>query len=569
MLKYWRDKLVLSVALVAFLVSVMLMVISLNRNLKGDIGYHVLSSKMFGVPASLIEKGVKPFLWGKIENGWDGQFYYFMANDLLARDSESLQHIDTPAYRYQRIGLPFLSRVLAAALGMTWVSPLVYYITSLSLVVLASWCLAAYYRSLNSSPALALIWTFAIGTQLTLLTGLPDAAADSLLALAIIALLRKNNLAYAFFATLACLTREAYAVLPLVGGAVLTYQAFFQEKSEGQGYIRRIKRVWPHVIPVLFFMAWQAYIKMKFTAFAGAKADGILSLPFVSLWKFFASGITGHHLYVPAGMYSYSEAVFLGLFLILILFAISFACPVLTRWRTVERPNFIVSCVALILSMLYLCFGPVVMMHYSGYLKAANVFFMLAPLCIVSVDKKVPRSFLFFSAIFIILAFQMFWYDWIWQSNGAISRYTHSGDVTEKNRQECVPNLKSSVQLVKMEAGPTGGLLARMLTPYDMIFWINLKNEGQVPFSSSHAEGSVNLASHWLSGKERSGTQDGPRTMFAVPLQPGLATTLPVIVRKPRKKGDYVLSIGLVQEGCGWWDAKAPQDAYQLPFTIE
>ena len=65
----------------------------LERTLEGDINNHILAGEMFGTPSELVQKGIKPLYHGEGQTGWDGQFYYYMANDLLGLKDTAVHRV--------------------------------------------------------------------------------------------------------------------------------------------------------------------------------------------------------------------------------------------------------------------------------------------------------------------------------------------------------------------------------------------------------------------------------------------------------------------------------------------
>ena len=97
-------------------------------------------------------------------SGWDGQFHFYIANDLLLQ-KDTAQHIDAPTYRYQRIGLPLLARGLAFLTFSDWVSPLAYWGTSVLLVAAGTFAFAWMLATLGLPPWLSLVWALSGGVQ--------------------------------------------------------------------------------------------------------------------------------------------------------------------------------------------------------------------------------------------------------------------------------------------------------------------------------------------------------------------------------------------------------------------
>lgn len=110
----------------------------LHGTLEGQINNHILAGDMFGVPDALQQKGIKPLYYGPGRTGWDGQFYYYIANDLLGLKDTS-EHIDASTYRYQRVGLSLYTAIVAALTGQDWVSPDTFFVSYFVLVLVATW----------------------------------------------------------------------------------------------------------------------------------------------------------------------------------------------------------------------------------------------------------------------------------------------------------------------------------------------------------------------------------------------------------------------------------------------
>lgn len=84
------------------------------------------------------------------EHGYDGEFYYLIAHDPLNRRG-FLAYVDTPRYRWRRIGLPGLAHLLAFG-NDAWVDP-VYVALQLVFVFLGAYWLAAYAQHNRRSAA--------------------------------------------------------------------------------------------------------------------------------------------------------------------------------------------------------------------------------------------------------------------------------------------------------------------------------------------------------------------------------------------------------------------------------
>jgi len=374
----------------------------------GTFNQHFLPAKMFGVPEELAEKGIKPLYVEPKECGWDGQFYYYIANDVLGLKDTS-KHIDADAYRYQRIGLPLLAKVLSLVVLRDWVSPVIYYLTSLLLILGAAVTGASFFKEKGVLPYWILIWSLGVGTQLTLMNGLPDAAADSLLIMALVALMRRHYGWYAVAASLAALSREAYVLVAMTIFLTHFCSKFLPINSLSLLNIKKCcletlldRTMWFLFLPVLIFTLWQGYIHFHFGS-PSAQASGILGLPFQNIWHYFYSGWQQQHPLLGPGPIGRIEAIGILLFVVLLS-----SCLVrligLLKWGSSRDSSGVGIAIGFVcLIGMYYCFGPTVMQHYTGYMKAANIFYFLF-FFITALDKRsVFKSWLYVIAIGFVI----------------------------------------------------------------------------------------------------------------------------------------------------------------------
>ena len=115
----------------------------LSSELRGNIDWSILSSTQYKIPDALQANGFEPIYTRKGANGWDGQFYYYMANDILAQ-TDAKQKIEMAPYRYQRIGVSLVAKIASVICGYSYVPVMIFYLTSAFLVLLASFVFAAF-----------------------------------------------------------------------------------------------------------------------------------------------------------------------------------------------------------------------------------------------------------------------------------------------------------------------------------------------------------------------------------------------------------------------------------------
>ncbi len=398
--KYGANSLVVCLTLA---LSLFVMSLYVEGPLNGNFDHHVMTAKRFGQPAELREHGLTSLYRTKEDKGWDGQFYYFMANDILAT-KDSAQHMDSDAYRYQRIGLPLVAKALSLVLLQDWVSPALYYASSLLLVLMATLYGAAFLQRRGVAPFYILFWSLAAGTQLTMMNGLPDAAADAMLIIALTALLDHKLIRYALAMTLAVLTREAYMLLPFfiaVASVLYPLRDPLQRRLEQLITQLRTPGVLVHLIPLLAFGLWQGWVRLRFSGTPVEQAQGILGLPLVSLWQHLIAGLAGHYPGLAAGDDSYFAAINLLFFLGLLLLSLLILIRLLrSGWQSKASPLVMgIGAGFFALSLLYLHFGVTVIWHFSGFMKAAAILGFVLPLCYALQGKKFPALMILFLCI--------------------------------------------------------------------------------------------------------------------------------------------------------------------------
>jgi len=151
--------------------------------------------------------------------GYDGQFVYYIARDL---DPQRVSpYLDVPAYRYQRILLPLLTRVLSfgsvdllpwmlAALGVVSLAAGTWVVSEL----LAGWGISRWY---------ALVYGLFAGFLLAVVVDLPEPLAFGLAAGGLLALEREKRLLGWVLLGMSVFAKETTALF--VAAVMLTYLA--------------------------------------------------------------------------------------------------------------------------------------------------------------------------------------------------------------------------------------------------------------------------------------------------------------------------------------------------------
>jgi hypothetical protein len=240
----------------------------------------LLISDYFGVPAAEAAAGIRPVCHAP-EVGWDGQFYYHIANDPFAL-SGTPDHATGGIYRYQRIGVPLLAKAISVLCGEKIVSPFLYLTLHIALVCVGFGVLVWWLLSQNLPRWYALGWLLSGGILFATPNGLPDGPGDAFFIMTFIALLGRRLVPYALAATALVLTREGYAVFPAaVFGFTLIGRIAWTTPQTWQRWVLT-------ALPGVAAVGWQAYVCWRLGATPQAvqgAGPALAKLPFAAFWE--------------------------------------------------------------------------------------------------------------------------------------------------------------------------------------------------------------------------------------------------------------------------------------------
>jgi len=228
-----------------------------HRSYEGYYHGPLLISAKFGVPESLPAELFSPVYID--ESGWDGQFFYWMSTDPWIVDPTVGPHMDSPDYRYQRIGIAIVVWAAAKVLGEDYPSPRSYFLVINLIVALGVGVLAGYLRSRGRSPWLVLPWVCSAGVAFSSWHGLPDTVADVWFLLSFIALVSRRWVLYAAFATLLLLTREGFAPF-----AAFVWLGLLVRRLRDGRSAASFSTLVLTMIPGIVVLTWAAYVAHQF-----------------------------------------------------------------------------------------------------------------------------------------------------------------------------------------------------------------------------------------------------------------------------------------------------------------
>jgi hypothetical protein len=226
-----------------------------------------------GDPLALVQVGTY-YASGDAQGsqGYDGQFVYYMALDL--HPQRVAARLDAPAYRYQRILLPVLARLVG--LGnpalIPWTIPLV----NLAGHALGVWAMAALLAGWGLPRRYALVYGLFAGFTLAVRLDLPEPLAFGLAVLAFWCGEQGQVRRRAWLFGLAAFAKET--ILPLAVAQVLADLVNRRWRAAGWG-----------AAALLPFAAFQGWLWIVFgvpgLGSGGAMATPFEWIPFMGLWR--------------------------------------------------------------------------------------------------------------------------------------------------------------------------------------------------------------------------------------------------------------------------------------------
>lgn len=517
------------------------------KNYSGNIDWLLLPSEYFGVPEDMKEE--VDVLCRDGSFGWDGQFYYYISNDILGTEGYS-QNVDSPSYRWQRVGLPLIVKCVSLLIGQKNASVGLYIFVNIAIIAIATFVFAKFLITKGRSILWVLPWAFSVGVQITLRHALPDGVADAFLLMSFIFLLQKRYKSYSACITMAALCREASILI----GFILFLLAFFGKINEEKKYSIRFASIF--AIPGIIFVMWYAYVTIHFGVAPFEQAYGITQI--------FLTGFV-EHLTIAINSKNIGEIVGNIIYVITILGSI-FICIFYGRkkWIYLSIIPF---------TILLGSFGPTVMSHYSGYLKGISSLYALIPIVIadsgtpITLNRKeimscfgnINKMITGLCACFLVIVFGTgIVYTEFHANNLMITRYLApvSADTTTTPLKQISSEITLNANNGEMWVDiPYANIF--MKNNHYTILNINVKNTSNETWHyqpNESGSGAVLMSYQWFrAGNMDEVYLDGYRTSLGKNVEPGETVTMDMYVQMPKDPGQYILRLSLVQEGVLWF----------------
>ncbi len=325
-----------------------------HYSFSGNFGWTLLFGQPFGLPEIERTHGLSVVTE---QRGWDGQFYYHLANDPLQRRTETRASLDSAMDRGRRIFFPAMAHGIARLTGMPIVPPRLYLALHWLVLAIGVGGLVAWLYHHGQSFWWALPWATWWGVIHPTSHGLPEGACDALLLLALLALQSGRLIAYALCASALCLAREGYVVYAF--GVWLLSALNFVRWSSRSGYLRSFLLT---AVPGICLLSWTFYLssqlQVPFTA--GRTGADITSNPWVAWYKTTLAGIQAdQHLEV-------TWKIFAGLMLLIV--------TLRSVANASQAPAIAAGLGYLLLTM---CLGEATWQNYFGYSKSLGTVLLM------------------------------------------------------------------------------------------------------------------------------------------------------------------------------------------------
>ncbi len=510
----------------------------------GNVGGPLWISTLFGVSQASFDAGARPVYFAPAA-GWDGQFYFTQSNDPFALKVLEHRHLfDLPSYRYQRNGLPLMAWVVARLTGSEVTTPEIYFVVSFAIVGVATGLLVVYLQQNGIHPAWALAWAGYGGVIRPMIHGLPDATADSLFLICILAVFRGKMFQYSLAASLLCLCRESYAAPACIIWLWTLFRRSHWQTS------------WPHwvqvglvALPGACVLGWAAYVAH---ATQTPFLSGSRSIPWGGLidWPFFA--------YIGCNVQNLKQGSIDNNFV----YSTSCACVLmvviwqLCRHRAASLAGYALLVHAVLMSMT----GWIVWEAGVGYFKNTSSIVLLGVLMLPYVNSRTLRWCLAINCVLSV--------HYLYRNDFHRQPYLPPIAMQSIDSPQfptaCVPipkpcEKRARVELIRVthDAKPVRGLMAFFhRSPIQLT--LRVTNLGQQTWPASlSGDGAVTLGLQNQNSRGR--VRYEQRIPLPSPMAPGASTEIVCWIPGPNwLSGKQTIRLAMIQEGDGWFDDADP-----------
>lgn len=206
-------------------------------------------------------------------DGYDGQFVYYIAQDL--NPTSVADHLDVPAYRYQRILLPFLARLLS--LGNTAALPWVLAAIGVFSQTLGTWGVGVLLNKWGINSWYALVYGLWVGFILSVRLVLPESLAYALVIAAILAQIDRRYVLSAILYALALFAKDIVLFFVVAQGLLYLWKKDIHRAVQF-GLIA--------ILPFALFQVWLYFVFGSFgIGLGGEGATPFELIPLMGFWR--------------------------------------------------------------------------------------------------------------------------------------------------------------------------------------------------------------------------------------------------------------------------------------------
>ncbi|BAP18352.1 hypothetical protein ETSB_1634 [cyanobacterium endosymbiont of Epithemia turgida isolate EtSB Lake Yunoko] len=300
------------------------------------------------------------------EIGYDGQQFLSLALDPFLQNSETINTLDHPIYRYRRILYPLISYLFSFG-NRTLIPYIMVAINCLSIIGIV-WIISLYFQSNQEQKWQPLLTLCIPGVWIVLSLGTADLVSSLLLIVSFHCYRYNKPILTAFTISLACLTRET---LLLIWLAIL-FTSIIQQKKEQSKQL-----LWAWIPPFL----WTIYISaLNLSGTVRVKAN--FGYPFMGIYNKFISLFMGEF----KGENLFEAYLFI---LIFIIFITIFAISAFHR-----KDNQLIQFSALLYGAMFVMSSMTILSYYLDYSRVfIDIYFFL--LLSINTNKVPIKSILF------------------------------------------------------------------------------------------------------------------------------------------------------------------------------
>lgn len=348
----------IKIALVAILGNCLALSLHMKPWLK-NLREELLLGKRWGV-AELARK-YEPGFPAASQIGYDGQFYYAIAHDPLARDPAIYGKLDSPSYRYQRILLPLLARILTFG-NLRYLTEALFAANLLGLLLGVTAIFFLCRMETGWKAACAIGFLIEPGLLSSLVHALPDALSLSLAVFGLFLWRSSRPRLSVFFWVAAALAKETTLLISL---GTLLWEMIQARKLKKDILMRTVLLV----LPVFL---WHGVLRLRLGAWPFQQSYGNFNWPFFSIADFLLEGFrplsSDHWFLFFCGYVATWLLSLLGIFVFI-------KRPSLWSFLWAIQAGFV------------FCFGPAFYVQVDPIERAGAAVFALAFICLTRLSE--------------------------------------------------------------------------------------------------------------------------------------------------------------------------------------